>query len=40
MKGIDLFFKIWSQGTRKEEEEVEFRSLEVREQAPPHLKRT
>jgi hypothetical protein len=44
MEGIDLFVKslffvkILSQGRRKEEEEEEFQSLEVREQAPSHLK--
>ena len=38
MEGIDLFVKILSQGRRKEEEEEEFQSLEVREQAPLHLK--
>ena len=43
MEGIDLFVKILvfvkilSQGRRKEEEE-EFQSLEVQEQAPSHLK--
>ena len=40
MKGIYLFVKILSQGTRKEEEEEEFQSLEVREQTPSHLKIT
>ena len=43
--GIDLFVKILvfvkilSQDRRKEEEEEEFQSLEVREQAPSHLKK-
>ena len=43
MEGIDLFakilvfVKILSQGRRKEEEE-EFQSVEVPEQAPSHLK--
>ena len=44
MKGVDLFVnilvfvKILSQCRRKEEEEEEYQSLEVREQAPSHLK--
>ena len=44
MEGIDLFVKILvfvkilSQDRRKEEEEEEFQSLEVQEQAPSHLK--
>ena len=37
MEEIDLFVKILSQGRRKEEEE-EFQSVEVPEQAPLHLK--
>ena len=36
MKGSDLFVKILSQCTRKE---GKFQSLEVREQAPSHLKK-
>ena len=40
MKGIDLFVNILSQCTRKEgRKEGKFQSLEVREQAPSHLKK-